>query len=95
MRAGRGDGAEPDEKEIRGEILRQLMELGRGSSICPSEAARELFPRWREKMELIRSVVVQMVIDGELEATQRGELVDVETAKGPIRLRLPAPAPGT
>ncbi len=79
---------EPSDGEIRGEVLRQLLLLGSGSTICPTEVARALFSPWREKMDRIKEVIAQMAIDNEVEVTQRGEVVDIETASGPMRIRL-------
>jgi hypothetical protein len=40
-------------------------------------------------MEPVREAARAMVSRGELEVTQRGQVVDPLTARGPIRLRLP------
>ena len=40
-------------------------------------------------MPLVRSAAQVMVERGELEVTQKGEVVDLDSARGPIRLRLP------
>ncbi len=80
---------EPSDDEIRGEVLRILLLRGKGNSICPSEVARSLFNPWREKMDRIRDVVAQMVVDSEVEVTQRNQVVDIETVSGPIRIQLP------
>jgi hypothetical protein len=42
---------------------------------------------WREKMDLVRNAASELAIDNEIEVTQGGKVVDIETAKGPIRLR--------
>ncbi len=39
-------------------------------------------------MEEVRSVARRLVADGRLVITQRGQVVDPSTAKGPIRLKL-------
>lgn len=80
-------------KDIRDEILRLLLTLKPGESICPTDAARAFGPRWREMMPAVREVAVDMVRDGSIEITQNGEPVDVEerdiaSIKGPLRLRL-------
>lgn len=84
---------EPTDENIRDEILRQLMCLKQGESICPSEAARQFGSKWRQHMPQVREVAANMVRDGMIEVTQRGEVIDVderdlESVKGPIRLRL-------
>ncbi len=80
-------------KDIRDEILRMLLMLKSGESICPSDAARSFGAKWREMMPAVREVAVDLVRDGTIEVTQQGQVVDIEernieTIKGPIRLRL-------
>lgn len=61
------------------------------ATICPSEVARSIDAgAWRDLMEPVRRVAWGMVGRGELEVTQGGRVVDEGSAKGPIRLRLPA-----
>ncbi len=61
-----------------------------GATICPSEAARRVDPGgWRELMPDARRVAGRLVADGRVEMTQRGEVVDPATARGPVRLRRP------
>ena len=58
-----------------------------GTSICPSEAARLLAPaNWRDHMDQIRSAAAGMVRTGEIVVTQKGQVVDPDLARGPIRL---------
>ena len=60
------------------------------ASICPSEAARAVDPdNWRELMPSARAAAGRLVAAGEVEVTQGGEVVDVTTARGPIRIRRP------
>ena len=68
-----------------------LAQRDAGKTICPSEAARVLGgdDGFREQMDPVRDAAREMVARGELEVTQRGEVVDLDTARGPIRLRLP------
>lgn len=84
---------DPTHEDIRDEIFRLLHSLKRGESICPSDAARQFGSKWRQHMSLVREVAANMVRDGLIEITQRGEIVDVderdlESIRGPIRLRL-------
>jgi len=79
--------------DIRDEIFRLLMEMKPGESICPTDAARGFGSRWRQLMTHVREVVTDMARDGAIEVILRGEVVDVddvdlETIKGPLRLRL-------
>ncbi len=76
---------------IAGTIHRLLDARADGATICPSEVARELWPdsAWRERMDDVREVAFALSDGGELEVTQRGEVVDGRTPRGPIRLRRP------
>ncbi|MEM6891589.1 MAG: DUF3253 domain-containing protein [Pseudomonadota bacterium] len=55
-------------------------------TFCPSDAARRLAPEdWRPLMPRVRRVAADLPLC----ATQKGQIVDVLTARGPIRLGLP------
>lgn len=72
-------------------IFKLLAQRQSGASICPSDAARAVYPnatQWRAAMPKVRAVAAQLADAGRLVVTQRGESVDVRTAVGPIRLRL-------
>jgi hypothetical protein len=71
-------------------ILELLGERAVGASICPSEVARALRPDgdWRSLMEPVRQAARRLQRAGRIQATQRGQPVDLGTARGPIRLRL-------
>ena len=59
-----------------------------GATICPSEAARAVDPEgWRDLMPQARAAAGRLAGRGEVEVTQRGEVVDVGTARGPVRIR--------
>jgi hypothetical protein len=59
-----------------------------GLTICPSEAARAVDPEgWRELMPAAREAAGRLAAGGDVEVTQRGEVVDVGTARGPVRIR--------
>jgi hypothetical protein len=79
-------------ERIEGTILALLAERAPGRTICPSEAARALAgdDGFRPLMEPVRDAARELVARGELEVTQRGEVVDLDGARGPIRLRRPA-----
>lgn len=73
-------------------IIAELLDArGPGKTICPSEAARALGgdSGFRPLMQPVRDAARDMVARGELEITQRGQVVDPEDARGPIRLRRP------
>ena len=60
------------------------------SSICPSDAARAVDPEgWRDLMPAARAAAGRLAGRGAVQVTQRGEVVDVGTARGPVRVRRP------
>ncbi|MCZ2838125.1 DUF3253 domain-containing protein [Modestobacter sp. VKM Ac-2985] len=60
------------------------------ASICPSEAARAVDPEgWRDLMPAARAAAGRLAGAGAVEVTQSGEVVDVGTARGPVRVRRP------
>jgi uncharacterized protein DUF3253 len=72
-------------------ILDLLARRSPGLSICPSEAARALAAPggdWRARMDDVRTAACVLADRGALEVTQSGRVVDVRTARGPVRLRL-------
>ncbi|XZE45526.1 DUF3253 domain-containing protein [Pirellulaceae bacterium SH467] len=85
---------EPGTQDVKNEILRLLWSLNKGESVCPTDVARAFGPRWRQYISLVKEVASDMSRDDQLDVIQNGELIDVderdlETIKGPIRLRLP------
>lgn len=65
-----------------------LAQRAAGATICPSEAARAVGgDEWRELMQPARDAARELADAGEVEVTQRGEVVDVTTARGPVRIR--------
>jgi hypothetical protein len=94
----RGAGANSDAENNQGHqaleaaIFNLLTKRQPGATICPSDAARAVYPTataWRAAMPSVRAVAAQLVEQGRLVVTQGGKVVDIQTAKGPIRLRLP------
>ena len=76
--------------EIEKSILGLLHSRDEGKTICPSEAARSLWPDdWREHMEDVREVGRALEVEGRIEVFQSGGRVDPKLAVGPIRYRLP------
>ena len=69
------------------EIEAKILELlnAREGTICPSDAARALAEDWRPLMDPVRRVADGM---DEIEITQKGRVVELDAARGPIRLRL-------
>ncbi len=60
------------------------------ASICPSEAARRVdADGWRTLMPAARAAAGRLATTGTVEVTQGGRVVDVATARGPVRIRRP------
>ncbi|MFF2108111.1 DUF3253 domain-containing protein [Rhodococcus sp. ACS1] len=58
------------------------------ASICPSDVARAVAPGdWRPLMESVREAARRLAAAGEVEITQKGDVVDPDSARGPIRIR--------
>lgn len=69
-------------------MLALLERRAPGATICPSEAARAVGgDDWRPLMDPARAAARRLVAEGEVEITQRGQVVDPASAKGPIRVR--------
>ena len=78
-------GSEQD--QLRSIILELLDRRGPGKTICPSDAARALAGSgFRPLMETVRAAAAELAADGEIEVTQRGDVVDIAQARGPVRL---------
>ena len=78
------------ERRLEQVIDRLLVGRRPGASICPSDAARDLDPeRWRDLMPAARAAAGRMAAAGSVEVTQGGAVVDVATARGPVRVRRP------
>ena len=70
-------------------MLAMATERGTDKTICPSEVAREMFPaNWRKHMEEVRQVAIDLHQQGKVSITQKGEPVDVNNIKGPIRIKI-------
>ena len=66
-------------------IFDLLAQRDAGKTICPSDAARALDAEdWRPLMDPVRRVADGM---DEIEITQKGRVVELDAARGPIRLR--------
>lgn len=69
-------------------ILDLLDQRAEGATICPSDAARAADPDdWRPLMDPVRAAASRLVEEGEVEITQRGQVVDLASVRGPIRIR--------
>ncbi len=82
--------SEPTRADLRTAVLDLLAQRKPTSSICPSDVARRVRPDdWRPLMDPVRAAARDLVESGEVEITQGGEVVDPDTARGPIRIRRP------
>ena len=84
----------PVDEALADAISTLLDGRARGTTICPSEAARLVARQegidgdgCRRLMEPTRAAARRLAANGSVEVVQRGRIVDPSTAKGPIRLR--------
>nr|WP_291055911.1 DUF3253 domain-containing protein [Herbiconiux sp.] len=86
----RPDGSASTDARLRETIGTLLDSREPTSSICPSDAARAVGgDDWRGLMDAARAAAQELVERGEVEITQHGEVVDLATVRGPIRIRRP------
>jgi hypothetical protein len=80
--------SEPSADRARIEATTRALAEGRHpGTTCPSDVARAVFgDGWRGHMDDVRSVLEDLVARGEVEVTQRGDVVDPPW-RGPIRIR--------
>ena len=77
--------------DLHERILSMAKERGLEKTFCPSEIARQLASgeeQWRALMEPVRVAAAALIDQGRLVCKQKGEVVDIRTVKGPIRLQL-------
>ena len=85
---------EPTREHAEAAILDLLARRDPGKTICPSDAARALGgdEGFRPLMPLVRDAARALVAARRIEVTQSGQPVDLDAARGAIRLRaLPQP----
>ncbi|MEM8981885.1 MAG: DUF3253 domain-containing protein [Pseudomonadota bacterium] len=70
-------------------ILALCERRGPAKSVCPSEVARALSDEWRMLMPMVREIAADLAARGEILVTQKGQAVDAQSARGPIRLSVP------
>lgn len=77
------------EAELERTILSLLDQRAPTATICPSDAARAVGTAegWRDLMDPAREAAGRLVDEGLVEITQGGTVVDLATARGPIRIR--------
>ena len=72
--------------------MRKKKNLAPRMEACGAYLIRDPFAlrgRWRELMPAARAAAGRLAAAGEVEVTQHGEVVDVATARGPVRVRRP------
>lgn len=83
---------EPPSPEGRAErlaaVIRTLLRhRDPDKTICPSDAARVAGgEQWRTAMDPARTVAAELASTGVIEVRQRGEKVELDQVKGPVRL---------
>ncbi|WP_183061684.1 DUF3253 domain-containing protein [Motilibacter peucedani] len=78
----------PQEQRLDDTIRTLLDARAPGATICPSEVARAVGgEQWRGLMDAARAAVGRLVASGEVDVTQHGEVVDLASARGPVRIR--------
>ncbi|WP_460818543.1 DUF3253 domain-containing protein [Nocardioides korecus] len=87
--ACRRHGVTAEDERLESTILELLTTRAASATICPSDAARAVGTEdsWRDLMEPARRAARRLVAAGEVEITQKGQVVDPSTAKGAIRIR--------
>jgi len=81
-------GKKPSPRQIEQAVMGMLAARGTATA-CPSEIARALAPDdWRPLMDPVRAAAAHLQRQGRVDAYQHGKPVQVEGARGPIRLRV-------
>jgi hypothetical protein len=91
--ACRKRGVSDRDREIEETIMKLLTTRPATSSICPSEAAREMVKdnhekKWRHLLEPTRMAARRLAHGGKITITQSGKPVNPAAFRGPIRLKL-------
>lgn len=72
--------------DIRQTILDLLAGRNPEKIICPSEVARAYGGEdWRDLMDEVRDVAATLTCEGTIRVPQKGETVDIATARGLVR----------
>ena len=87
---------EPTNQALERAIEALLERRRPGATICPSEAARAVASDrgepWRPLVPPAREAAGRLAAQGRVEVTQTGRVVDMATARGPVRIRAARPA---
>lgn len=89
--ACRKKGLSHKDRRIEQVIMDLLEQRPADATLCPSEAARLIAGDgdWRAEMERVRMAARRLHRAGRIRITQKGQPVDPDRAKGPIRLGRP------
>ena len=78
--------------DLQATILSLLAARRDGASICPSDVARAVGDEeWRSLMPDVREAAAGLADAGRLVVTQGPDVVDIRSARGPVRLRRDRP----
>jgi len=76
------------DRQLESLVSTMLEQRDGGSTLCPSEPARALWPeRWRSRMPEVHAAIRRMAAQGAVEVLQRGRVVDAARVRGPFRVR--------
>lgn len=74
-----------NDDDLRRAILARVTGLRAGTSLCPSQVARDLDADWRPLMQPLRRTALAMAAEGLIRVTQGGRDAGADP-RGPIRL---------
>lgn len=78
----------PSSRLLEKAVLELLTERGTATA-CPSEVARQLEPTaWRGLLGPVRAAAARLQQRGKVDAYQHGKPVQLQQARGPVRLRI-------
>ncbi len=69
-------------------IMHLLAIRGPEKTICPSEVLPTEDKQDKLKMNAVRAAAQGLIAENKIEATQKDQVIELDTVKGPIRLRL-------
>jgi len=81
-----GDG--PTRQRLKSAMRALAEDRAPGGSTCPSDTARAVAQNWRDLMPQAREVAREVANAGDVEITQRGQVLDADGDwPGPVRIR--------
>ena len=71
-------------------LLELAFKRGPTKSFCPSEVIQnKKVDNWRSQMNMVREAANDLIRQGQLVCLQKGKVVNLNSARGPVRLRCP------